>query len=356
MAYFPPKLPLSKELETKPVLKQLALAHRMLAELKGVAITMPNEQILITTLTLQEAKDSSEIENIFTTQDDLFKADILEETYRSSATKEVRNYANALKMGFEQVRKDKILHINNILLIQEELERNRAGFRKLPGTSLKNANTGEVVYLPPQHHDQVVDLMKNLELFINDDVLSELDPLIKMAIIHHQFESIHPFYDGNGRTGRIINILYLVCKDLLDLPILYLSRYIVREKTNYYKFLQAVRDHDDWESWILFMLKGVEVTAQQTIQLVKDIKALMQQYKEQMRKELPKIYSQDLLNILFKHPYTKIEFVMKEMMIQRITAAKYLDSLVEKGLLQKTKLGRSNYYLNTQLIKLFQEN
>lgn len=346
-------LPLAIELETKAVLKQAALAHRHLAELKGIAATIPNEQILINTLTLQEARDSSAVENIITTQDELFQAELQTDLILNTATKEVQNYANALKTGFNLVRNTKILTINHIKQIQAELEGNNAGFRKQLGTALKNTTTGETVYTPPQHPQEIEKLMGNLEQYINNDELSEVDPLIKMAIIHHQFESIHPFYDGNGRTGRIINVLYLVCKDLLQLPILYLSRYIIENKLDYYKFLQQVRDTGNWEEWLLFMLKGLAKTAQQTVGLVHKIKELMQQYKHQIRAKLPKIYSQDLLNNLLKHPYTKIEFVMQDLQVSRLTATGYLDKLVESGFLEKHKVGRSNYYLNKPLYQLF---
>jgi Fic family protein len=209
-----------------------------------------------------------------------------------------------------------------------------------------------VVYTPPQHPDEIVALMKNLEEFINNDDMSDLDPLVKMAIIHHQFESIHPFYDGNGRTGRIINILYLVKQELLKIPILYLSRYINENKATYYRLLQEVRDKDNWEDWIIFMLDGVEQTSKQTILLIEGIKKEMLNFKKRMRTERPKIYSQDLLNNLFRHPYTKIEFVMTELNVKRRTAAKYLDELVTIGLLDKHKIGRENYYINTALYTL----
>jgi Fic family protein len=341
------------ELETKRVLKQTAAAHRRLAELKGVARTIPNETILISTLTLQEAKDSSAIENIITTHDELFRAELLIETLTSPTAKEVQNYALALRKGFQLVRENKILSDRQILDIQETLEQNRAGYRKLPGTSLKNVQTGKVVYTPPQDYDTIRRLMKNLGNFINDDELSDLDPLVKLAIIHHQFESIHPFYDGNGRTGRIINILYLVIKELLDLPVLYLSRFIIENKADYYRLLQAVRDDDKWEDWIIFVLRGVEETAKETIVLISQIRDLMAQYKKGIRKDLPKLYSQDLLNNLFRHPYTKIEFVEHELGVTRKTASSYLKQLVEKDYLKLLKIGRSNFYLNEPLFNLF---
>jgi len=352
-----PTLPLEQveQWESRAVLKKAAEAHRYLAELKGVAATIPNEEILINTLTLQEARHSSEIENIITTQDDLYRAVVADEASISPETKEVQDYATALRAAFRSVRQSRLIRLNDILLIQETLERNRAGLRKLPGTALKNQATGEVVYEPPQSADDIEKLMGNLVEYINNDDLCEADPLVKMAIIHHQFESIHPFYDGNGRTGRIINMLYLVVKDLLGLPVLYLSRYLIQTKADYYQQLQSVRDTGNWEPWLLYMLEGVSQTAQQTIELIGQIRELMQHTKHRMRDECRKIYRQELLNNLFNHPYTKIEFVMEDLAVSRITATKYLDELVSIGLLDKTKVGRSNYYINSALMALFLE-
>jgi Fic family protein len=352
-----PTLPLEQveQWESRAVLKKAAEAHRYLAELKGVATTIPNEEILINTLTLQEARHSSEIENIITTQDDLYRAVVADEASISPETKEVQDYATALRAAFRSVRQSRLIRLDDILLIQETLEKNRAGLRKLPGTALKNQATGDVVYEPPQSADDIERLMSNLVEYINNDDLCEADPLVKMAIIHHQFESIHPFYDGNGRTGRIINMLYMVVKDLLDLPVLYLSRYLIQTKSDYYRQLQNVRDTGDWEPWLLYMLEGVSQTAQQTIALIGQIRELMQHTKHRMRDECPKIYRQELLNNLFNHPYTKIEFVMEDLAVSRITATKYLDELVSIGLLDKIKVGRSNYYINSALMALFLE-
>lgn len=347
-----PNLPFDMELETKVVLKKLAKAHTALAELKGAADTIPNDTILINTLSLQEAKDSSAIENIITTHDELFRADAMNMDFASIASKEVHSYAIALRNGFETVKKQGFISNNHILEIQSLIENNSAGFRKLPGTALKNDKTGEVIYTPPQHPAEIVDLMDNLEKFINDNSLCDWDPLVKMAVIHHQFESIHPFYDGNGRTGRIINILYLVKEGLLKIPILYLSRYINQNKADYYNLLQKVRTENAWYEWILFILEGLEQTALQTIKQIHSIKALMLKHKQKMRTELPKIYSQDILNNIFRHPYTKIEFVMEDLEVTRKTAAKHLDELAKIGLLSKQKIGRDNYYINTDLYNL----
>ncbi|MDR2913079.1 MAG: Fic family protein [Alistipes sp.] len=352
MNYEIPVLPLAVDLESKAVLRQLNLANKKLAELKGVAQTIPNEDILINTLTLQEAKDSSAVENIVTTHDEIYKAELDIKQYAISAsTKEVINYSHALKRGFELVRNNKLLTNTMIKEIQRSLENNSAGFRTLPGTNLKD-QFGAVVYTPPQEKMLIERQMQNLETFINDDSISDLDPLIKMAIVHHQFESIHPFYDGNGRTGRIINILYLVIKGLLDLPILYLSRYIIRNKSQYYHAIQAVRDRGEWETWVLFMLKGVESTADETIGLVKEISRLMIEYKHKMRSLPGRVYRHELLNNLFNHPYTKIEFIRADLDVNRITATKYLNILAEAKLVEKVKHGRTNYYLNMPLIRL----
>ena len=359
--YSIPSLPLPYDLETKEVLKQLNRANRKLAELKGVAQTIPNERILISSLTLQEAKDSSEVENIVTTQDDLYRAGLdPSHQFINAATKEVLFYREAINEGFRMVRNKDILTLNDIKHVQEILEQNTAGFRTTPGTQLKRENDGAIIYTPPQDGMAIVRYMSNLEQFINDDHLSQLDPLIKMAIIHHQFESIHPFYDGNGRTGRIINILYLVITGLLDLPILYLSRYITHNKGEYYRLIQAIRDKNtdnaaEWEAWILFMLKGVEVTAEDTISLVKNIGRLMAEYKNVIRPDFGSKYNHELLNGLFYHPYTKIDHVVANMQVSRQTASKYLDRIVALGLLKKEKMGKENYYINTRLMNLFIE-
>lgn len=345
------ELPLNIDFETKKVLKALPAAHAALAELKGVSATIPNQNILINTLGLQEAKDSSAIENIITTHDDLYKSGLELNTYRSQYAKEVQNYISALKKGYELVSGTGLLTNNNIIQIQAVLEENQAGFRKLPGTALKNALTGETIYTPPQNYDEIMRLMTNLEQYINDSSIQDCDPLIKMAVIHFQFESIHPFYDGNGRTGRIINILYLIMQKLQSLPVLYLSNYIIKNKQDYYRLLQEVREKDSWEEWLLFMIKGVEQTARETIELIIKIRELMLDYKHRLRDNY-KFYSQDLLNNLFKHPYTKIEFIVNDLGVSRLTAANYLNKLANDKMLRKEKLGTGNYYINTELFNL----
>ncbi|MES2702953.1 MAG: Fic family protein [Bacteroidota bacterium] len=345
-------LPLQRDVETAIVLRKTTLAHRALAELKGLISSLPNENMLIETLTLSEAKESSGIENIISTFDEVYQSNVLNREFATAAAKEIHQYAKALKEGFQLVKTHGLLTNNYILQVQEALEQNKAGFRKLPGTRLLNDKTGEVVYMPPQDYDTIVTLMNNLEQFINDDDMMNADPLVKMAIIHHQFESIHPFYDGNGRTGRIINILYLVQKDLLHLPILYLSRYIIDHKSDYYRLLQQVRDTGEWEEWLLFMLDGIEKTAKEGVKLITSMKNLMQHYKQQIRANQPKMYSQDLLNNLFKYPYTKIEFIQHDLGVSRNTAIRYLETLVEEKILTKQKIGRNNFYINKELFKL----
>ena len=337
----------ARRFETPAILKLLASSSRKLAELKGIAASIPNQGILINTLGLQEAKDSSEIENIVTTHDELFKDEVLPETFTNPAAKEVLRYRQALRVGFELVRQSGLLTSNNIIKIQGELERNNAGFRKLPGTALKDGS-GRTVYTPPQDPEEIKSLMRDLERFINEPDLFDADPLIKMALIHHQFESIHPFYDGNGRTGRIINVLYLVKEGLLDIPVLYLSQHIVRNKRAYYDLLQRVRIDDVWEDWVIYMLEAVEMTAGRTLLTVQAIKTALMDYKHRIRDQ-HKFYSQDLINNLFSHPYTKIEFLQRDLKVSRMTATRYLDALSDTGFLIKRKIGRGNFYVNVAL-------
>jgi Fic family protein len=345
-------LPLLLDVESKKILKKTAEAHRYLAELKGIAASIPNQNILIDTLALQEARESSAIENIISTFDDLYQSNYQAQSYISSTLKEVHAYSNALKKGFELVKNSRLLTNKVILEIQAQIQSNSAGFRKLPGTKLLNEATGQMVYMPPQDYDTILLLMDNLQKYINDDEISDVDPLVKMAIIHHQFESIHPFYDGNGRTGRIINILYLIKNDLLTLPILYLSRYIIKHKSEYYRLLQYTRDSNDWEPWIIYMLDSITETSQNTIKVIKRMSSAMQQYKLVIRNEAPKIYSQDLLNNLFRYPYTKIEYIMHDLNVSRNTAIRYLDQLEDLDLVQKKKIGRDNFFINKAIIEL----
>jgi len=337
---------------------QLIMAHRRLAELKGVAPLLPNQDILLNTLALQEAKDSSAIENIITSHDELFKQELDIPQFNNAAAKEVGRYSEALKLGFERITAKGKLTLDDLVAIQSTLVIGGPGpgIRTKPGTIVGNRTTREVIYTPPQDYDQIVELLERILIFFNEVVDGELDPLVRMGLMHYQFEKIHPFYDGNGRTGRILNLLYLVQHGMLDLPILYLSRYIVREKSAYLTHLRTDPSDDNWEAWQKFMLRGVELTSTETIETIHKLRDLMADYQERIKTQLPKIYSLDLLNTLFKHPYTKIDFVIRDVGVKRVTAGNYLDALTEAGFLEKQKIWRSNYYINVPLFKLLQGN
>lgn len=341
-------------LKTNKILEQLTLASRSLAELKGYANTIPNMHILINAVTINEAKDSSAIENIVTTHDDIYKV-LTESGYKEENAKEVVDYRNAIWLGYEQIKKDGYINTNTIIKIQGTIEHNNAGIRKLPGTELKNSITGETIYTPPQNEQEIREYLKNLEDFINNNE-DNIDPLIKVCLIHYQFESIHPFYDGNGRTGRILNILYLVLNKLIDSPILYLSKYINKTKQEYYKLFNEVRDDNNFEDWILYILKGIEITSKETIELIEKIQTEMKNYKEEFRTKLPKIYSKELLESLFYEVYTKISYIERACDVTRITATSYLNQLEEIDLLESEKIGREKIYKNTRLIKLLSKN
>jgi Fic family protein len=347
------KLPLHKEIENKTILKKIVSANKALAELKGAAKSIPNQSILINALALQEAKDSSEVENIVTTHDELYRATVSTSNV-SNSTKEVQRYREALYKGLSLVRENKLLLKKHIVEIQQVLEDNNAGIRTQSGTQLKNDKTGEVIYTPPQNHQDIQELMDNLEQYINRDDMDDYDPLVKMSIIHYQFESIHPFYDGNGRTGRIINILYLMLNGLLDLPVLYLSSYIIKNKSDYYRLLNEVRTKDSWQEWILYMLEAIEQTSNESIKLIEAINVTMKETKEVFKTKLPKIYSKDLLELLFKHPYTKIGFLVDELGITRKTATSYLRDIESIGILESMKVGRDVYFVNKRLFALLQ--
>ncbi len=345
-------LPLAHQIETPKVLKKAISANRALANLNGVARIIPNSAILINSLVLQEAKDSSAIENIITTHDELYRANLDIESVTNEA-KEVQNYKEALLRGFALVKDTKLLLKKHIVDIQAVLEQNDAGVRKQAGTNLKNSLTGEVIYTPPQDYETIQELLTNLENYINEP--NDIDPLVNMAIIHHQFESIHPFYDGNGRTGRIINILYLILKDLLDIPVLYLSRYIITHKADYYRLLSDVSFNDGLNEWILFMLRGVEEIARETIQTIKSIETLMNETKNIIIEQKPKIYSKDLLEALFYHPYTKKAFIVEHLKISRPTVTNYLNELENIGILSSKKIGKEIFYIHTKLFDLFKD-
>ena len=346
-------LPLNKDIETKRVLKQLSRTSRALAELKGIAQTMPNQNILINAIMINEAKTSSGIENIVTTHDEIYKA-MVRPTNTSPAAKEVVDYRAAIWNGYELIKEREMINTNIITRIQEKVEHNQAGIRSTPGTVIKNEVTGEIVHTPPQDKEQILKYMQNLEEYINNDE-DMVDPLIKVAIIHYQFESIHPFYDGNGRTGRIINILYLILKDLIDTPILYLSKYIIRNKTKYYDLFRETRETGDFEEWIIYILVGIEEMAEETIGIINRIRDEIVNMKHELR-DKTKLYSKELLEALFFEFYTKIPYIQEQLGVSDKTAQKYLDILVELGFLTSEKIGRERIYRNERLFKIIKES
>ena len=340
-----PLLPPAMELETKAVLKQAIAANRVLANLRGLAAQIPNQGVLINSIVLQEARLSSEIENIVTTNDELYRADADADGKSDPHTKEVLRYRQALNFGFRQL-KERPLSTNLFIDIVRTIKQVDLGVRRVPNTALKNT-LNEVVYTPPVGEAVIREKLANLEQFIHAQ--DGLDPLVKMAVMHYQFEAIHPFEDGNGRTGRIVNLLYLVEQGLLDIPVLFLSRYIIANKPGYYEGLRGVTERQDWESWILYMLRAVESTAQQTFDQVTRIRLLMEQVREQVQQQAPGIYSKDLIEAIFQHPYTKIQFLVDANIAKRQTASSYLQTLAGLGVLRSIKQGREMYYINDAL-------
>ncbi len=349
-----PPLPPKTEIETTRILRKVAKARAALAEMKGIGATIPNQAMLINSLTLQEAKDSSAIENIITTQDELFIAFATQEKNLDPQVKEVLSYREALWLGYELVKKRAIITTNDLCEIQSKILANNAGIRTQPGTVLKNAATGEIIYTPPTGESVIREMLGSLETYINDED-DEVDPLIKMALIHYQFESIHPFYDGNGRAGRILNILYLVLKELLDTPILYLSSYIIKQKTDYYNLLSQVRHTESWEDWVYYILTGIEETANQTTQLIANIRILLEKTINDVREQVPEVYSKELVETLFEHPYCKVSFIVNKGLYERRTAMKYLKVLEEKGFLKSMKRGKQVLFINSALYDLLKQ-
>lgn len=342
-----PLLPPAAELETKAVLKQAISAARMLAELRGLAAQIPNQGMLINSIVLQEAKLSSEIENIVTTNDELYRAEADADGKTDPQTKEVLRYREALYHGFDSL-KERPLSTNLFIEIVRIIKRQDLELRALPGTVLKNPSSGEVVYTPPAGQAVIRDKLSNLEQFIHAE--DELDPLVKMAVMHYQFEAVHPFPDGNGRTGRILNLLYLVERGLLDIPVMFLSRYIIANRAAYYEGLRGVTERQDWENWVLYILRAVEATARQTFEQVTRIRDLMERVRERVQRELPGVYSKDLIEVIFRHPYTKIQFVVEAGIAKRQTASSYLQELAGLGVLRELKRGREKYYINEALL------
>jgi len=348
-----PPLPPSVDVETKPVLRRCISATRALAELKGAGDLIPNQAILINAIPLQEAKASSEVENILTTGDALYHAAAFPEGKIDPRTKEVLRYRTALKRGYERLTTQPI----SVVLLREICEvllEGEVAIRSRSGTTIRNLSSGEVIYTPPDEYEGIREKMDELERFIHNG--APLDPLICLALIHYQFEAIHPFEDGNGRTGRILNILYLVERGLLRIPVLYLSRFIIGHKNDYYRLLREVTENQDWEGWILFMLQAVEETAVWTHERITSIRELLEETTLRCRKELPpNVYSRELVELIFVQPYCKIEFVVDAGIAQRQTASLYLKTLEETGILASRKVGREKIYVHTALLKLLRE-
>jgi Fic family protein len=343
-----PALPPAGDIETAAVLKKAISASRAMAELKGMAERMPNQAMLIDSLVLQEARASSEIENILTTNDEVYKAASDEALPASAEAKEVLRYRQALNHGFRQI-KTRPLATGLFVEIAQLIKETQFDIRTMPGTRIANGK-GATIYTPPEGETVIRDKLRELENFMHAD--DDLDVLVKMALVHYQFEAIHPFPDGNGRTGRILNILYLVDRGLLNLPVLYLSRYIIDHKAAYYEGLRRVTEEGAWHDWVLYMLDAVEQTSIRTHGQITEILALMESVRERVQREAPGIYSKDLIEQIFKQPYCKIQFLERAGMGTRQTCSKYLRELESMGVLTGQKMGREVYFINDALFKL----
>lgn len=347
-----PNLPPAGFTESLEILRHLAKAARHLGELNGLCSSLPDPQLLINTIVLQESKDSSAIENIVTTQDELYKS-ASEEGAASHAAKEVLSYRKALYIGLEKMNIQKNLLLTNTMVeVVQTIKQNKSGIRTGPGTTLKNAINGDVIYTPPCCEDVLREKLAALEQFINDPEISVLDPLVKMAFIHYQFEAIHPFADGNGRTGRIINALYLVQQELLSQPVLYLSSYIIKYKTEYYQLLREVTEKNNWHDWVMYILTALIETAQLTTKKIRAMLLLKEDYEKQMKQTLGASFSYELLQLMFTLPYLKIELLEKRAIAHRQTASVWLKKLTDANILKPQKMGRTTYYINYRLMEL----
>lgn len=351
-----PDLPPKANLETSEIFKLTISANKLLAELKGYCQTLPNPNLLLNTIILQESKESSAIENIVTTQDELYKASLnITDKIKNPAAKEVIQYREAMYWGLEQMQKNGLITTNLLVGIMQKLRNSSDNIRKNPGTKLANPSTKAVVYTPPEGEDIIRKKLAKLETFINDDTYIDLDPLIKMALVHYQFEAIHPFSDGNGRTGRILNVLYLINKDLLGLPVLYLSRYIIQNKPDYYRLLREVTEEGKWDEWVKFVLKGVGETAHMTLSKINSILELKQKAVPVIKEALKVSYTKELVDLLYSYPYIKTSILEQNNIAKRQTAAEYLKKIEKTGILSSLKLGKEVYYINNQLMKVLSD-
>ena len=344
-----PLLPPAQSLETLPIMRRCVAAGRALAGLQQAAALIPNQDVLINTIPLREAKDSSAIENIVTTTDNLFRFANTDAAHADDATKETLRYRTALMQGFKDIQ-ERPLTTRTAVLVCRTISNVEIDVRRTPGTALAHQPSGKIVYTPPQGETVLRDKLTNLQQFLHNE--EQIDPLIRMAAAHYQFEAIHPFTDGNGRTGRILNILFLIDKKLLDLPILYLSRYINDHRAEYYSRLLDVTTSGAWEPWVLYMLAAVEETSLWTMEKIRAIRDLMDATIEYVNSSSPKIYSRELIEVIFTQPYSRIGDVVDAKLANRATASKYLKELVAKGVLQERKEGRENIYINVRLLGL----
>ena len=346
------KLPLKTNLNSVDVLLQLNKATNKLGELNGILRTLLNPRILLSSIVLGESKASSKIENIFTTYDELYQE--MTASLDNQSAKEVLRYREAINIGTKIVSEKNIITTNDIILLHHIIEPEKGDIRKLPGTVIKNAKTGEIVHTPPQNETDIRMYLQNLEEYINTN--NEYDPLINMAVIHYQFEAIHPFYDGNGRTGRILNVLFLLLKDKLKIPVIYLSKYINDNKHEYYQLLKDIQnDEDEIEKFVIYMLKAVEEMSIFTIKYIKSLNETIEITRKIIKKELPKIYSAEVVDAIFYEFYTKNEYFRKTLGISRNTASSYLNQLVNIGVLSKEKVGKEMIYKNVQMFILINE-
>jgi len=344
------KLPFNLDLENKEILKALNKANTKLGELNGIVKTIQNPNVILNAVILGEAKESSEIENIVTTFDEVYREIVLKEN--NLASKEVVNYRQAVLEGYKLVNENGFISTRMLIDIHKIIEPDVGDIRKIPGTVIMNTKTGEVLHTPPQNEDEIRDYLSNLEQYINYSEIEDLDPIVKMSLIHYQFESIHPFHDGNGRTGRILNILYLILQKRLDLPILYLSKYINANKSVYYQLLHDLRINNNFNNYLIYMIKGIEWTCDFTINFINEFNSKIVEAEKTIKNKLPKIYSKELVEYLFYDFYTRNEYLCNKLSITRNTASKYLKSLCDAGILIEEKIGKHKIYKNSYLYSL----
>lgn len=347
-----PDLPPVVNLETTEIFKATIRANKLLAELKGFCQTLPNPELLLNTIVLQESKESSAIENIVTTQDELYKATLMGDKVKNQAAKEVLQYRQAMYFGLEELEKKGIITTNLLVGIMQRLRNSGEGIRRTPGTKLSNPTNGQIVYTPPEGAELIRQKLFALEQFINIADHNNLDPLIKMALIHYQFEAIHPFTDGNGRTGRILNILYLIQQQMIGLPVLYLSKYIIENKSDYYRLLREVTEENNWTEWVLYVVNGIAETSANTLEKIKRILSLKREAAVDLKSKMGTSFSLELNDLLFSYPYIKISVLEERGIAKRQTASRYLKEIEKGGWLTSIQVWKETYYINRKLIDI----